>query len=230
MAYCPKCGVEVETNRCPLCSHVILKDIHRVPFSHSVNVEKRHIFLSNSAKKAIFNASSIFLAVLISAICLTIDVVFDKKISWSIYPIIPVITIALITTVSIYVKGILKPIGILILFLGMLFFLDMTIPVQSFFLKISLPISILLSLISLGVVVLINKSKTKGANVPAYILIGLAFYTIVIDMVINNYLHGSLNIGWSLITTVTLVPISIFLLYIHYILSKRIDLSKVFHT
>lgn len=230
MAYCPKCGVEVESNRCPLCSHVILKDIHRVPFSHSVNVEKNHLFLSDSAKKSIFNASSLFLAILISSICLTVDLVFDKIISWSIYPIIPIMTTALITTVSIYVKGVMKPIGILILFLMMLFLLDLTIPVQSFFVKISLPISITLSLISLCVVLIIVKSKTKGANVPAYILLGLSLFTISIDMVVHNYIHGNLYMTWSLITTVTFTPIAVFLLYIHYVLSKRIDLSKIFHT
>jgi len=230
MAYCPKCGVEVENKKCPLCSYVIKQDIHRVPFSHAVELDKKIVHFSSKEKKSIYNASTIFFAILISSICLTADNFFDKTITWAIYPIIVVTTIALITGVSLYVKGVLKILGILLLFLLMLFLLDIYIPVTNFFMMISLPISSITTIISFLVVYIIKKSKRKGANIPGYILLGITVLTLSIDMIIQNFIGGEFRITWSLITTVTLIPISLFLLYIHYIFSQRVDLNKVFHT
>lgn len=230
MAYCPKCGVEVNGKKCPLCSYVIKQDIHTVPFSHSVVLDKNTLYLSDKEKKSIYNASTIFLAILVSSICLTVDYFSDNNITWAIFPIIGVSTIAFITSVAIYLKGPLKIISLLILNLLMLFLLDMNIPVTNFFLMISLPISITTSIISLLVVVVIKKSNRKGANIPGYILIGLALLTMTIDLIIQNFIGHRLVLTWSLITTVSLLPIALFLLYIHHIFSKRVDLNKVFHT
>ncbi len=230
MAYCPKCGVEVDSKKCPLCSYTIKQDIHTVPFSHSVEVDKRTFHLSAKEKKSIYNASTTFFAILISSICLTVDFYFDNRVSWAIYPIIAASTMAFITGVSIYVKGPLKIISIVALFLLMLFLLDIYIPVTNFFLKISLPISSITLVICLGIVMIIKKSSRKGANIPGYILIGIALLTITIDLIIQNFIGNRLVLTWSLITTVSLLPIALFLLYIHHVFSKRVDLNKVFHT
>ena len=230
MPYCPKCGVEVESNHCPLCNHQIKQNIHTIPFSHVVEIEKKKIYFSNRDKKRIFHASTIFFAILVTSICVTVDLLLDSEISWSIYPIIAVWSLALITSASIYVNGILKGIVILLLNLLMLFLLDIQIPVKNFFLMISLPISFMTSVISFTIYITIKKSKRRGMNIPGYILIGLTIVNILIDLLVQNFIHGIPKLTWSLITTVTLVPIALFLLYIHYVLSKKIDLSKIFHT
>lgn len=230
MAYCPKCGVEVESKKCPLCSYTIKQDIHTVPFSHSVEVDKRKVYLQAKEKRSIYNASTTFFAILISSICLTVDYYFDNRVSWAIYPIIAASAMAFITAVSIYIRGPLKIISILIIFLIMLFLLDIYIPVTNFFLMISLPISAITSIISFGISLIIKKSSRNGANIAGYILIGIALLTITIDLIIQNFIGNMLVLTWSLITTVSLIPIALFLLYIHHIFSKRVDLTKVFHT
>lgn len=230
MPYCPKCGVEVESSICPLCSHIIKQDIHRIPFSHTVHIEKKNFYLSTKEKISIFHASTVFLALLISSVCITVDIFSDSTLSWSVYPIIASGTIALITTASLYITGILKVITILILCLLMMFLIDIVIPVKNFFLMISLPISFISSILSLIIYILIKKSKKRGTNIPGYILIGVALLTLSVDLIIQNFITGSPNLTWSLLTSVSLLPIALFLLYIHYVLSKRIDLSKVFHT
>lgn len=230
MAYCPKCGVEVESKKCPLCSYVIKQDIHTVPFSHSVELEKRRFHLSSRQKKSIYNGSTAFFAILVSSICITVDFFFDSKITWSIYPIIAVSTMALITSVAIYLKGSIRIVSILILFLLMLFILDLYIPVTNFFLMISLPISSITSVISLCIAYMVRRSRRKGANIPGYIIIGITLLTISIDLIIQNFLGNRVVLTWSLITTVSLMPIALFLLYIHHVFSKKVDLTKVFHT
>lgn len=230
MPYCPKCGIEVESNSCPLCLHQIKNDIHIIPFSHSVELDKKKVNLTNTEKKKLFNASTIFFAVLISSICLTVDLIFDKTLTWSIYPVIVITTFALVTTAAIYIPGIFKSISILLLNLLMLFLLDIQIPVKNFFLMISLPISSTGAIISFIIFLIYKKSKNPGVNMPGYILIGLSLLNITIDLITQNFIYGTTQMTWSLITTVSLMPIAIFLLYIHYVLSKRIDLRKIFHT
>lgn len=230
MPYCPKCGVEVETNHCPLCNYKINRDIHTKPFSHTVDIEKKKIEISTKDKKRIFNASGLFFAILISSITLTTDLLLDKKADWSIYPILVVSTMALMTTASLYIKGIFKGVVIILLLLLMLFALDYQIPAKNFFLEISLPITSITAVISFIIIIIIKNSKKVGVNIPGYILIGISILNISIDLLIQNFRYGIPMITWSVITSVSIIPIAIFLLYIHYVLSKKVDLTKVFHT
>ncbi|MGL1891480.1 MAG: hypothetical protein OCD02_07615 [Spirochaetaceae bacterium] len=230
MPYCPQCGVEVESNNCPLCSYIIKQDIHKVPFSHSVDSEQKKLDLPKSIKVEIFNISTIFFAVLVSSICLTIDLLLDKSINWSIYPITTVITMALITTVSLYTKGLIKIGLILLLSLALLFVLDIFIPVKNFFLMISLPISISASVLSFTVIIITKKSGAHGFNLAGYILIAIAIFNVFVDLIIQNFIYGEMHITWSIIPFASLTPIAMFLLYIHFVFSKRVDLNKVFHT
>jgi hypothetical protein len=230
MLYCPKCGVEVEGRKCPLCLYVIKQDIHKVPFSHTVELDKSAIFISLKDKKNIYNVSTIFFAILLSAVCLTTDLIFDKVITWSIYPLIISFTMVLITSVALYIKGILKVILILILALSMLFLIDIFIPVRNFFLMISLPVSCIITLLTFSIVLLSKRSRQGKINIAGYILIAIALLAIAIDIIVNNFIYNKIGLTWSLITTVSLIPVAVFLLYIHYILSKRVDLKKIFHT
>ncbi len=230
MAYCPRCGVEVEGKKCPLCMYTIQKDIHKKPFSHKVELEKKVIKIDKKEKKNIYNVSTIFFSILVSSVCLTLDYISDSDITWAVYPVISVGTMSCITSAALYTKGILRIILFLIISLIMLFLIDYFIPVTNFFLIIALPISGIGVGLEILTTILIKKSQGKGANVGGFIVIAVTLFTIAVDVIIHNYIYRELALTWSLITTVALLPIAIFLLYIHYILSKRINLKKIFHT
>ncbi len=230
MAYCPKCGVEVESKICPLCGYVIKHNIHTKPFSHEVMSEKKVTFLSKSQKKSIFSGAALFFAIIVSAISVTADLYFDRMVNWAYFAIIPVFTMALIICGALYLKSWVRVVVIILFFLLMLFMLDYYIPFANFFLRISLPISGITSIITFFVVYLIYKSKDRGTNAAGYIILGIALISLGIDLIIQNYLYMQFKFTWSLITTVALVPIAVFLLYLHHIFSKRVDLKKIFHT
>lgn len=229
MAYCPSCGVEVTTNKCPLCSYKIKQSLKQKTAKESLPLKKSRIKLSKKEKMVIYDVSTWFFAILVSSICITSDLLFDSKINWAIIPIIPIAAFAIITTISINVKGYLKVIFIFLVVLLLLLSLDLIIP-GSNSIGISVPIVVVSSILALLVVILYRKSKRKGANIAGYILLALTLILICIEIAVDFSLGLELKLSWSLITTVTLIPISLFLLYIHYSLSKRVDLNKIFHT
>lgn len=229
MAYCPSCGVEVTTNKCPLCSYKIKQNLKEKSVKETVTPKKSRIKLTKKEKMVIYDVSTWFFAILVSSICITSDLLFDSKISWSIIPLLPITAFAVITTISINVKGFLKVISIFLVVILLLFSLDLIIP-GSNSIGISVPIVVVSSLLALLVVLLFKKSKRRGANIAGYIILALTLVLICIEIAIDFSLGSEIKLSWSLITTVTLIPISLFLLYIHYSLSKRIDLNKIFHT
>ncbi|OQY40381.1 MAG: hypothetical protein B6229_01920 [Spirochaetaceae bacterium 4572_7] len=230
MPYCPKCGVEVKNKKCPLCSYTIKQDIHYKPFSHKIEVPLKRMDLSRKDKLSIYNMTTWFFSILVASICFTVDILVNQRAGWSLFPIISVTTLALITTIAIYVKKILKTLLIIGIIAFMLFAFDLAIPNATFSLRVSLPILFMISVLSLGVVILSVKSSRKGANIAGYILLSLAILSIGIDIIIKKFLGENISITWSLLVAVSLVPIASFLLYIHHVLSKKIDLRKIFHT
>lgn len=229
MAFCPSCGVEVNNKKCPLCSYEIKQDINKKAFIEKENIKNKHIKLSQREKMVIFDISTWFFTILVASICLTVDILNSSKVSWSIIPIIPVTSFAIIATISINIKGFLKVISIFTVVILMLFALDLFIPGANS-IKISVPVVIISSLLSLIIVLLFKRSKKRGVNIAGYITIALTIVLIAIEITVRLSLDLNPELTWSLITTVTLLPISLFLLYIHYNLSKKIDLNKIFHT
>lgn len=230
MPYCPKCGVEVESKKCPLCSYEIKRNIHTKPFSHDIINNKKKLHLTTKDKYNIFNVSTLFLCLIVAGVNLTIDFLINSSITWSIFPVIAVTTAALITTAAIQVRGVLKVGLILIFVLLMLLAIDLFIEEVRFFLGISLPIMCVISLLSFGVVLVSRKSRKRGANIAGYIILATSLFTVSVDIIIQNFINHRIKVSWSLITSVSLIPIALFLLYIHFSLSKKVDLNKVFHT
>lgn len=230
MAYCPKCGVEVQSKKCPICSYVIKNKIIKGLNSVDENEQKIKPKLTSKEKYRLYLISTYFLSILVIGINITIDFIFNNSVTWSVYPSIPMLTLSFITTVAIKVKGLLKVVLILLFTLLMLLLLDFYIPEYNFFLRVSLPIVCILTILSFCVVLLSIKSKKRGANIAAYIILGLVLLSISIEIVIQMFNNGSASLSWSIITTVSLTPIAIFLLYIHFVLSHKIDFKKVFHT
>lgn len=230
MPYCPKCGVEVSSKRCPLCSYIIKSRLTGEEYSVDKQNEKKKTKLSLKDKYRLFIVSTYFLSILIIGLCITINLLINKKVTWSVYPTIIFLTTSFITTIAIKVKGLLKSILIVLFTLLMLLLLDLYIPDVNFFLKVSLPIVCISSLLSFFVVLLSKRSKRKGSNIGAYIIFAIVVLTISIEIIVQKFNNTDVVLSWSIITSVSLTPIGVFLIYIHYNLSKKIDLKKIFHT
>ena len=76
---------------------------------------------------------------------------------------------------------------------------------------------------------IIKKSRQKGVNLIAYVLIAIAITGIATEGILSLYVNNTLTLHWSLILLVCMVAISAILLFIHFRLKKATDLRKFFN-
>ncbi|HRW95720.1 MAG TPA: hypothetical protein P5167_07730, partial [Bacteroidales bacterium] len=92
-----------------------------------------------------------------------------------------------------------------------------------------IPLLLAFYLVLLIVSLIIKKTKQKGVNIIAYILLAIAAAGIFTEGILSLHMEKTLTFHWSLILLVCIVAISAILLFIHFRLKKATDLSKFFH-
>jgi hypothetical protein len=92
-----------------------------------------------------------------------------------------------------------------------------------------IPLLFCIYLIILIVAQLIIKSRQKGINLIAYILLAIAVTGICTEGILSLSMDGKLILHWSLILLVCMAAVSAILLFIHFRLRKATDLRKFFH-
>ncbi|MBN2651611.1 MAG: hypothetical protein JXR63_04445 [Spirochaetales bacterium] len=242
MAFCPRCGVEIEDDakNCPLCNSqvpiysnggkIIGAKMGSTAFAPD-NLDKT---LSESSfislKRLIWTTISIFLlaAALIVA---AVDLVVNETITWSIFPLSALCsTWAFITFFfTMYRYPIIL---ILSLFSSLSFFVWLimfSVDSNDGFIKIAFPIIVVVFAVITIIVLLVFFSKKKGINIIGFVLLGVAIMCLGIDFVIKMGVYNKPGLTWSFIVAATLVPFSIFMFYLHHRLKNRLDFRKIFH-
>jgi divalent metal cation (Fe/Co/Zn/Cd) transporter len=69
----------------------------------------------------------------------------------------------------------------------------------------------------------------RGLNIIASIFIALSGFCIVTEMVLDKYFNGAVDIRWSLIVSVSILPVALVLFFYHYRLKKGNRLDSFFH-
>jgi hypothetical protein len=240
MNYCNNCGVEldVEMNYCPLCgqksSSPDSPDFEKRPgknglkaesesynFNQLTALQKRKVFWELSA---IILASGVFVSFFI-------DITTSREINWSKYPI----TIGLFLFVNITLicffpkKNFIVLLGSFIATSLFLITLDLYNHNLGWGIKLGIPIIFFLYLIVFLLIVVIKKSKQKGINLIAYILIAAGIAGLCIESILSLHLLNRLELSWSIILLVSVLSASGILLFIHYRLKRVTDLKRFFH-
>lgn len=239
MAYCPKCGVEVEAKRktCPLCSTPIPdvgqneqeESLLEAPKEEAPLLKPK---LSGSKKRRLtLEILSIFLLSPIMLV-MVIDLVINKRLTWSVYPMLSLLFTYVTSALFLlfYRKWIIIGLGIYLLGNGFLYLLERTLDMGKWYLSIGLPALTLFSLVLFGIIQTTIWTKRKGFNIAAYVILGMATYTLGID-----FLLGFKGIlidypTWGLFVFLSTLPVAGFFIFVHYRLEKAIDLKKYFHT
>jgi hypothetical protein len=235
MSYCSKCGIEVDYNvrKCPLCDFNIPliepeeRNEDRFPSpqnSYPTKVQKR--------KRRIF--------IIISVILLTsVELMFfqnfslEGKLTWSRYSAASIIAswIYLFFLFRFIPKFKVSVIGISITTIILLYFLDILNGKLEWFIPIGLPCVLIAALTIIIFAHLFKRTKKKGLNIVSYILLALTVSCIVIEAFISLHTNQFIKLYWSIIVTLSLLPISILFLYLHYGLPEKykIKLERKFH-
>ena len=231
MNVCKKCGVELDINMnyCPLCGYkttATSKDplpekIETYDFQELSDVQKRKVF---------WDLSLIVLLVGIFTSTI-IDLIINKEITWSRYTI--TVGISLVIHISLMVFLHARVISLLISgFITnsvLIVLLDLMNKSIDWAFTFGIPLLLAFYLVLLVVSLIIKKTKQKGVNIIAYILLAIAAAGICTEGIMSLHMHKTLTFHWSLILLVCIVAISAILLFIHFRLKRATDLRKFFN-
>jgi len=233
MSYCINCGVELdeELNSCPLCGFTIGKKDITKPIHQSEFYPSDIILLhKKETRRHIWELSGIisFSGIVV---CTIVDLVIHKSLSWSLYADTSILAswICLTLILLTFRRYFIIIPGLLITILTMLFLFDLFSPPVNWFYGIGLPITIALFVSVSIVVVLWHVAHFKGFNLLAFAFLVLSGFCIVSEVFIDKYLFNAVEIRWSAIVAVSILPIALVLLFVHYRMKKGKRLDSYFH-
>lgn len=240
MITCNYCGVELEENMnfCPLCGkHITDESPEHEEYLqfHKTRQEERLLSdfkgLSQIQRRRLFWQLSGM--ILISGIIVTfiIDMVINKDITWSKYSMSACMVVFLNITVIVFLrkKIILSLVGSFLSNSFLLVLFDMFNKNTAWFTRLGIPLILSLYLVVFVLLSIVRNSKQRGINLIAYFLIALGILSICIEGIISLQINNSLSFQWSVIAIVSVLPVSVILLFIHYRLRKGTDLKRFFH-
>jgi hypothetical protein len=239
MAICPRCGVELgdEAETCPLCRTPLPegqagsggasypeKALDPEDFDGFSPMEKRKVFLE------VFSVCSLIAASVVSAVDLISGRPLD--LSWSLFPVITIALVWLAVCVPIILLR--RPWLIASALAPALLLYAFSIDVLdggglSWFPTIGGPIIAVAEGLVIGTTVLSVHTKRKGLNIIAMALAAGAVFVTSIEIILNLNLSGRVSVTWSAVVDTAVVPVAGFLFYLHYRITKRASLRKLFH-
>lgn len=241
MPYCYKCGVKLDDSAkiCPLCGTKIPENSDnnknsKEESSKSMN-DKNYLYPSFSESsdkdkvKSILEIISVSFIISIISIVL-INYILERNITWSKIPSVTIFfTWIIVCSIFIFLKRILYSfIFIFISVFGFLLSLDSMDKKISWSMNYGLPILLSIVIFAVLLYFIIKISKQKGINILAYFLLSGCGICFCIDIIINFNILKNISISWSKYVSFAVIPISCFLLYIHYRFAKKLPGKRVF--
>ncbi len=240
MTYCKTCGVELETTMkfCPLCGkHITDKTLEKEEHLPLKETKQEERILSDfreftpvQRRKLFWQLSGI---ILISGMMVTfiIDLIINQSITWSKYSMSACLVLFINITMFVFSrkKIILSLIGCFISTSILLVLFDMFNKNIGWGTKLGIPLVFSFYLVVFLLISLVKRSKQRGINLIAYFLIAASILNLSIEGIISLQVHKQLSFQWSVITLVSVLPVSAILLFIHYRLRKGTDLKRFFH-
>lgn len=238
MAICDQCGVEVDDSaaQCPLCGRGLngnepsapIEQINRQIMPEFVDEIKPLTTKQRARLTWEISTAMLFSAV---AVVLFVDFLTNRRISWSVYPIIVTGSVWILSSlVSFFYKHpVFLFIGCYVDILALELLVDIASKRLPWFLQLGLPITTCFFLI-LGILAVISpRINRRGLNIPAFFLVGLGLFTMGIEATVDWYLYRAIDLSWSALAAISVSPVTVILLFIHYRLRKYVDLKRFFH-
>jgi hypothetical protein len=233
MKFCTNCGVELDDDMkfCPLCGKVTGLTRESNETYQADNSPSDIIMLHRKeSRRNYWELSGIILFSGI-VVCAIVDLVIGKGFSWSRYAITAMVAAWIIFSLMLlaFKKYYLIIPGLLVTILSMLFLFDLFSGNLNWFFQLGLPITVAVFVFISIVVVLRKVARFKGFNILAFSFLALSGFCIVIEVFIDKYLYDIVNLRWSIIVAVSLLPISLVLLFMHYRMHRGKRLDSYFH-
>ena len=118
---------------------------------------------------------------------------------------------------------------LLLTILAALFLIDLIATGRAWYFQVGLPVTISL-FVAAGITIFLYRTlHLNGLNVIAAGLMVLSLFLIVLEIILDKYLSGTVNLRWSLITGVSILPVALILFFYFYRLKKGNRLDSFFH-
>jgi hypothetical protein len=233
MSYCTNCGVELDKGimSCPLCGFSLGTAENTETADKSEYYPSDIILLyKKETRKHIWELSGIISFSGI-AVCTIVDLVIHKSLSWSLYADTSIMGswICLTLILLAFRKYFLIVPGMLLTVLMMQFLFNLFSPPVSWFFGIGLPVTIAFFICASLIILLWKVAHFKGFNILAIAFIVLSGFCIVSEVFIDKFIQNKVDIHWSAIVGVSVLPLALVLLFVHYRMKKGKRLDSYFH-
>lgn len=231
MAICVNCGVELDDGLkiCPLCGRDPQRKVEQEHISNNYpsGIIQRQ---KKENRRYLWELSGILVFSGI-AVCTLLDLLTGKGLSWSLFSDVSLLAAWVILTLYLFAyKRTLTIVTLQMLtVLTALFFVDLIATGEEWFFQVGLPVTIA-SFVAAGIVIILFKTAHfDGLNIIAAAFIVLSGFCIITETIFDKYLNGLVDLRWSLIVAVSILPVALVLLFYHYRLKKGNRLDSFFH-
>jgi hypothetical protein len=232
MAYCPRCGVEVEErlSTCPLCETAIPEEVRERPFEPGEYPEDvippRPLYrkLTGNQKRVLIASLIVLLGFFPVALTTGIDYARNGAITWSWFVIVPVIGAAISAWIFVHYsrKPLISITAMLVIVISVLLLVSARVDEGSILQRPELPF-FLASFIAVELVLLfITFRKPSVLQLLAFFLLVAAALIAAIELLV------SAQLGWSLVSASSLLPVSFYLIYLRWVKKKGLNLAGFF--
>lgn len=230
MNQCKNCGVELEEGMklCPLCGNNQTDqadgkaEIMNYP-SDIIHLHKKE------NRKLIWELTGI-IAFSGIAVCTIVDLVIGTGLKWSLFADVSIISAWLFLTFIL--RKIRKPWMLIAGFSATVILMLLMFNLISggnWFFPLALPISLAAMLFVCLVFVLYKYARFTGFNILAIIFLCVAGFCIITEIFEDKYVRGNVDVHWSLLAAISILPIALVLLFVHYRMKKGNKLDSFFH-
>jgi len=231
MTFCINCGVELDDGLkiCPLCGMDPENkgEQEQIPGSIPSDI----ILLRRKENRRYIWELSGIIAFSGIVVCTILDLLTGKGLNWSLFSDVS-ITAAWVS-LTIYLFSLKKPnrLAILPLFeiLAALYFIDLIATGREWFFPVGLPLTTAGFIAAVTLIFLYGEVQLKGLNILASALIALSAFCIVAELIFDKYRNDFVDLQWSLIVAVSILPLALLFFFSHYRLQKGHRLDSFFH-
>lgn len=231
MNICNNCGVELEDglNLCPLCGKNSDDPGLSEPGKSNYPSDIIHLYRKESRRYAWELIGIIAFSCI--AVCTIVDLLVVKGLKWSLYTDVSIAAFWIFITLSrpAFRKSYIIIPGIVITILIMLFLFDLFSPASEWFINLGLPLTLAAGAAVSIIFLLYKSAHFKGFNIIAAALLVISILCIATEMIIDNFIKNQIDIRWSLIEAVSVIPIVLIFIFLHYRLKRGKNLDSFFH-
>lgn len=241
MNLCPNCGVDLgdDARSCPLCGVRLgsYENDSKPVFNQRTRIEP---LFDPDGKGNFTPHEKLFITREVLTVCMAIaagsaaaiNFLVSGRFTWSLYPVTAIAFSWLCVGFPLYIPrrpGLAVTVAAvgLLGFLGLIDLIDG--PKYTWFVSFGLPLALSIEVFGIGTIVAVVRAKRKGLNIVSLILFGITAICLSIEYITDKFLYGVVHLDWSSIIAFALVPVGIFLVYIHLRIKTTASLRKFFH-